>query len=86
MAEDERQDVPDVDESVLREDDRILREFMARRPSEIDYLRDVERLAKRVRDAAYEERGARIFDHDLAESNLELALVDLCSSLRSETT
>ena len=64
-------------------DEEILAAFLARRPSEEEYLRRVESLARAVALAAYDERGASSFKVEEAKTPLELAVAELSRSLRS---
>jgi hypothetical protein len=64
-------------------DEEIVAAFAARRPSEDEYLRKVESLAKAVQHAAFEERGASVWRVEEAETPLQRTITELCLNLRS---
>jgi hypothetical protein len=60
----------------------MLAALRARQPSDDEYLRHVESLARAVGRAAYDEHGASSFRIEAAKTPLQRAIADLAVNLR----
>ena len=85
MARSDREGEQSIPPEILARDDEIFAAFMARRPSELEYLRRLEALARDVRDAASAERGDSIYE-DEDQSPLDLAITRLVRNIRQQKT
>jgi len=65
-----------------RDDRKALDELLAKRPTEIEYLRSIEALAQKVCDTAYDTLGSVVHRPDEASTELERAIAELAVKLR----